>query len=94
MFQYAGSEIDILILPLSTLLESVASLVGDRIAVRPTIDLSLLDEITVDEHVQIRIEPAVSDLPPRMCLKFLLHRLARRAIQSSDDVQQITLEPR
>lgn len=70
-------------IPFPPLLGFCYPCIGDGVVVRPVIELSLLNQFVVDEHVEVRVEPAVVNLGLVIYLDFFLDFLSRRLVASS-----------
>lgn len=78
--------------PRSSIFDLIEALIAERVIVRSSIELALLDEFLVDERIEIGIQPAVVDLAVVIRLDFVLYFLSRRLVSSGDHVQKIALK--
>ena len=86
-------QVDVLRLPLPPRRELTVAAAGQRVGVRPVVDAALLDEPLLDQRVEVRVQPAVVDVGAVVAVEFVLDGQAFRALESTENVQDVALKP-
>lgn len=89
---YAGRKSDVLALPIMAGFDLSSATTRERVEVRSTVLLSLLDETLVDECIEVWIETTVVDFCLIVVFEFLLDGETMWLIEACDHVQQVSLE--